>query len=193
MLLAVGSLAAWTIYQGQQVAADKARFAQAERDIDDLSKQVVASVGAPVKTDSEKYCSRPNTELNDGPLSCSVYWNGYYEVDSALSATQIFVKITSLLKVQAQLSDLKSSNNLNSTENFKELEQNNYLHLRDYQRIYGKIVLKNSMDCNAANVLYKATEPPYSDFYRESTSKYLLAIHIGCDGYAKTEHYPMKS
>jgi len=181
VLLAVGSLAAWTIYQGQQVAADKARFAQAERDIDDLSKQVVASVGAPVKTDRTKECSKPNLELETTGPYCDIEYQLYFSTTGAEEANQ-------------QLDSLRHSlqeYGIESTTNqaFTSLESANEVGLTK-QQYFDK---KAKINCVIAYRLFNTSNPSYQAVSSLYIGQFGLNIGLSCGDYAKIEHYPMKS
>lgn len=191
VVLSVGLLFGWTIYQGNVVTADKARFAQAERDVDTLSQAVVAGVGAPAKTESEKYCDRPNLKLDNGPLSCDIHWYGYYEVDTPEQATEKYLAIRKIF--EAKWPGAKYENlQYGSSEAFRELDAANTTHEGDYDRILGKSTQSNGLKCEDWSGFYLGNNTFFKDSYNSDNSKYVLSIDLSCGDKAKIAHFPMK-
>ena len=190
LIVVTSALVAWKIYHNHQVAADKARFAQAERDISDLSRQIVAAAGQPAKTESDKYCSRPNLKLDKGPLSCDVEWVGFYPVATPEAATALFnsAKATSSSKWRPMT--FRSLDNASDTT-FDAIapdtgQKDNYL------RIIGRTRV-NDMECSQLGLFYRSDELPFDGYLADSSSEYVLALVLSCGDYAKIQHYPMKS
>lgn len=186
VVLVVGFLFGWQWYQGNLVAADKARFAQAERDIDDLSRQIVAATGQPAKVETEKYCSRPNIKFEEGPLSCDIHWYGYYEIGDAAQATTLYKQAREVFTKKWP------TNTYTGTEKFSELDANETAYGGDNQTSRGAVRLQNGLTCSNWNAFYVGTNEYFKDLYNTASSSYVLVVEVSCGDKAKIEHFPMK-
>lgn len=189
LIVVTSALVAWKIYHNHQVATDKARFAQAERDISDLSRQIVAAAGQPAKTESDKYCSRPNLKLDKGPLSCDVMEIYYFSVNDASEGTQKLTDITKPINLKWRLVKSSSSNNSGDGDAFVGLD---YSSKTPYQQKNKYYQMFDGMECVSSYYLYdRDTLPSPDSYYTESGL--VLGLILSCGDYAKIQHYPMKS
>jgi len=186
-----------TVFFGLQIrtdrtiAADKARFAQAEKDIYDISAEIVATVGEPVKVTKDKSCSRPNLKFEDGPLSCAVSIISYHGIDSVSEATNRFKDISSTIQNGWTLSETEVSNNIsgNRKYEFEELVLD-YEPLRDSQQIFEKYDSHiKSMRCVSSYNLYPSGLPPYGNYFKNTNTTLALAHSIGCSGSSSRSIY----
>jgi hypothetical protein len=191
VVVVAGLLTGWKLYNIHQVAADKARFAQAEKDIDELSKAVIAQVGVPASSRSEKFCSRPHMEFEKGPLSCDIDNTFMFGIESVDEASNILSKITNISTNKWKFIENAFSINSGSSDNFAQFDTD-YIRSISYQQKNKKYISSTNMQCTESFMLYKSTEPPYGS-YAVDTSSLTLKASLSCGDYAKIEHYPLKS
>jgi hypothetical protein len=78
------------------VNTDKARFEQANKDVQTVAGQVIAAVGQPADRKDGGKCSYAHQEFSKGPLSCEVYSYLAYGVNSPDDVNAIVQKVDPL-------------------------------------------------------------------------------------------------
>jgi len=116
-----------TVFFGLQIrtertiAADKVRFAQAEKDIEDISADIVATVGEPLEIKKQQYCSRPNMKYGQGGTACYID----NEIFSPLRGNDIIEQyqiISGTIQKRWDLLDVEKSENLSNIIDFGKID-----------------------------------------------------------------------
>ena len=192
LLLAIIGLTAATIYTTQQraLAADKARFVQAEKDVDDISARIIAATGQPLKVDKRKYCSRPNLKFEEGRLSCYIIKDFFYGVASHVGASVLQVKIKSIASEKwkyshSNYSDFSSRLNLLFTKT--ETTEPKSLKLIETYR-----ATESKMDCSVIYNVYDKKSSLQNKSIVTTSEEFIVASSLLCSDYTKQASYTLK-
>ena len=184
-------------YYGLQIrneralAADKARFVQAEKDVEELSGQIVSVVGEPLKMSEKKFCSRPSVKIGDSPLSCDITKDLFYGVQDEAQATKIYKDVGAVLQKKWQFQEARSTDNLRDTKQFSPIDTNSYIYDLNQQRVFEDYKNENKVDCSGVYTYYKAAEPPFNEYAQTSQFPFIIAVDISCGDYSKAAYYPI--
>ncbi len=180
-------------YRQHVLRTDKARFVQAEADIAELTKQITDSVGTPLKTQTEKFCSRPNLKFKEGQLSCNVESIVYNAIENEQEATAYHSKISTLVQQKWHRDDISYSLNMGFEHNYMVIPSDNYLFNRDYQRITELFTNdRSNLKCSSTSTYYKSTSPPSSDYLVINNLAATMMIRIDCSDLTKSLLYKFK-
>jgi hypothetical protein len=175
-------------YQRSQIREEKAAFAQAEQDIDELSAKIIAATGEPLKVEKDKFCSRPNNKAGDGGLSCTVEATHFYGVESTDDANKLRNLISPIIETVWGSSLKSEDHNLASESEFQTFQEDNYDPKSSYQRKQSEYQQSGQVKCISDEILYITVKPPYDD-YPQNGSKFIYSTRINCDGTAKLGHF----
>lgn len=180
------------VYHDRAIRDDKARFTQAEKDVDSLSRQIADATGPPLKTTTIRFCSKPSLKFENGPLSCNIDADSYYAVQNELDATTIFQQVSPIAQNKWHRTHVQSSNSLADSHQFGVLNMNDYVYNRDYRQIFEDYNSKNvNMNCKITYSFYKASEPPFTGLLRSDSIPAILAVSLSCGDHAKAQYFPM--
>ncbi len=183
----------WHVYQTQAIAADKARFVQAEKDVAEVSRAIIAATGAPLKVESTKTCVRPHMKFNNGPLSCDVDQSLFYEVQDPNVANGRFMSVSQIVRSKMfHKSTTYPSEARKGSEPLESSPTNEQTTREDYQKIIETYQDdKADISCHAVYEFYNSASPPYPEYEVQTKSTYLLGISVNCGDSAKSQYYPM--
>lgn len=182
-----GTLYGLRVKHDHAIAADKARFAQAEKEVAELSRSIISTVGEPLKTTHKNFCSRPNLKFEKGPLSCDVDSTLFYKVVNEGGANEIYKQVSTV--VTQKWSEIASVNTKQATS-FTSLNPAD--DTSKYQQILKKYETNDfSYGCRVNYVLYQGSKPPYLNYPLSETSEYVLAVKTGCGDMALAQFYPL--
>jgi hypothetical protein len=188
LLLAIIGLTAATIYTTQQraLAADKARFVQAEKDVDDISARIIAATGQPLKVDKRKYCSRPNLKFEEGQLSCDIEIIHFYAVADHTQASGLRGIIEKISPINT--STQSDANKKQFTRDVIEYSANNL----NYQKFILSFNTTKNFPCKQVEALFRSQYPPYPEYDIQTDSPYIFASRTSCSKSSSDTYYPMR-
>ncbi len=180
------------VVHARAIREDRERFVIAEKDVADLSRQILGVTPQPLKVSTEKTCTKPNLELNNGPLSCDINDTFFYNINNESDANDNFRSISEMITLKWPRSSTKYSSNILNTNRFQSIPTSNYSQKNDYQQIYQTYSAHiRGMICTAVYDFYPGSEPPFSNYINNSASKFLLAVSLDCGDYAKAQYFPL--
>ncbi|HEX8182917.1 MAG TPA: hypothetical protein VF575_04945 [Candidatus Saccharimonadales bacterium] len=185
-----GLAAGWQAHREKAVAADKARFAQAEQDISRISQNIITTLGEPLRVDNSKFCSKPRMKYETGPLSCNVSQTIFYPANNPQDANTIMSNSSVLLdskwtRVQSSIGGERKQFSTSDTVSNPML---------NYQKIIQKYYNENvNIACDIVYGFYMASLPPDPAFAVKSNSDYSVVLNLSCNDKAEAEYYPLDS
>lgn len=196
LALAVVYGAIWLIHT-HAVNADKARFEQANKDVQTVAGQVIAAVGQPADRKDGGKCSYAHQEFSKGPLSCEVYSYLAYGVNSPDDVNAIVQKVDPLAVLHGNPWQFKAVtekphqfvDGVQYSDNFEALR--NLFDNETKSESYSDTKL--TMLCGI-NYLYQNTIASLSGYpsFAISGSQFLL-IDMNCGMNAKGSYYPIQN
>jgi hypothetical protein len=188
-LAAVASIAAPRIikYQNEKtIAADRLRFAQAEKDVQKVSEAIVAAAGQPFHTISDKSCFEPSTKFEERLISCSVYKELYYPITSPENAGNISEILSSKIQSYWPRENIRTSPGI---EEFQFKPANNGSDQKVFEVYKNQLV---NMTCRVTYALYGSNDSGSTDAISSSTDPYTLRVSLSCGDSAKSLIYPLR-
>lgn len=192
LVLIAAAVGGWNIYQKRAIRDEKARFAQAEQDIDKLSADIIAVTGQPLKVEKKKFCSRPNLKFQEGPLSCSIEAVHFYPIENPDKANVQYQAISSVAQKQLTKSKTEYLGGTNEKGNFQKIVIDSSDSFNGAQRLLEHYAFP-SMSCKMNYTFYDGNDPPYDNYPPSEGSAYLLATTINCSDKSTIEHFPLNS
>lgn len=173
------------------IAADRARFERAEKEVEAVSDAIIAAAGQPYAVKEDQSCSRRSTKWEESPPSCSVFKYLFYPVSTIEFANQLLDLQRIRTKKIWQTNVINSSTDRQALKNFHEDQMEESVSNRG-QSILEKYTSSNqNLECSVSNRLYVATlPPPYEEYPIIQNSNYVSSIYISCKGIAKLILYP---
>lgn len=197
VVLAVALVWAVTYFTHQHaVNTDKARFTQANKDVQTVASQIVAAVGQPQDRKDGGKCSYAHQEFSKGPLSCEVYSYLAYGVNSPDEVNAIVQKTLGVPALNGSPWRFKAVTEkpyqfipgANTTENFITLRQ--LFDIETKSIVYTDN--SSSMSCAISfryfNSVYEL--PGYPNF--DTGSSQSLLMDIDCSDGSQSPYYPIE-
>ncbi|HSX36703.1 MAG TPA: hypothetical protein VLG13_01105 [Patescibacteria group bacterium] len=177
------------------ISTDKARFAQADKDVQAVAQQIISAVGQPVDQRTNNYCSRPHQKFTQGPLSCTVYDYLAYSVGNSDQANSVARKVTDAAKQPASPWKLEENttvpgtiSGLTSSGKFQALLED-----QTQTKSFSYANQESTMICSISYLYYPAALRPdgYPRFLVNSNQIFL--IDISCVKGAEAQFYPLQN
>lgn len=166
------------------IAADRARFEQADRDLSNLNEKVQI-IRKPTSSLTKKSCSMPHLEYANGQLSCDISFINIYEAADITEVNDDFSSIAKVINSEKSLKHLDNS----ATATFTDL-----LDVNHSQRIVFEYDNKvSNIKCAASYFLYSPNKPPFSELAIETRDKYAVGQRLNCGSPAKQPYYPLEN
>lgn len=193
LILAGLGYAAYLQYQEKRtIAADKIRFAQAERDIAEISTEIQKVTKKPIKVENRKSCTRPSVKIEEAQLSCTASADLFYEITDEMEASNLRQMLRAMLSQEIAYLQEKSTSSSGIEERFEKIDTAQYQKLTGYGHINDKYINTSSrMDCSLNYILYKASAPPYSDYVYDDKKELILLASADCNDKSSVLVYPM--
>lgn len=194
LVSAVAALWYWNkVAHQQELADERIRFFQAEKDVDRITEAVTAAAGRPLKAERDKSCFLRSSKELKQPISCSIFSNMYYEVASDTQATDLYRKVKAATDneftfLQYRTDNLETTEQAFRAENISHTTASN----GSEQIIIEGKGRESGMDCSMNYRMYETANPPIAQSPVASSSEYMLEVGFTCDADAELTYYPVK-
>ena len=176
----------------RQIATDRIRFEQADKEVREVAEAIIAANGTPFKSDFQKSCTKRSVKWEEVDFSCKTYGNIFYAISDENEATKIVDAVKRVSDQRWEYNETKTSQNLSNRPEFTALESD-YDRLTGYQLILLNYVSKTlKMNCSVSNILYNPIQPPFIEYPSANSESYILASSLKCGDDAKIAYYPFK-
>lgn len=172
------------LYKHQQnnkaIAAERAQYAQAEKDMDALVAQITAKFGKPDNSKKVKSCGYTSVEFGRGDRYCGISIAIAYPILSREAATQLSEEISSHIKSSSTFEYGSSSKALANTSITPiELKSESF---RD----------RDGLDCGASYTYSLASDSAAAYAGIRSKAAQTLSLSMSCGSRpAKSAYYPI--
>ncbi len=196
LLLTIIAGGAWSyagFRQKRELAAENARFAAAEQEVAQLTKDIVAATGPPLKVVTDKSCFLRSVKFEKQPISCSVTSDLFYEVDSIEKANKLqeISKRTTNRIWAFQATDINKSDHYNQV--LIEPVQKSQINSSNYDHIVLSFASKTShMKCSLVSYLYSPESSPFDEFQVNSNENFIYYTSPSCNDDSKTIRYGVR-
>lgn len=183
LLVALGFVGKWYIdYKNDQaIASDRARFAQADKKISEVSIKVITAIGTFSTVEESRNCSSPSVKWEESVSTCAVSFRIITPVQSVREGNEIYEKVSNELKVHFELSERGDPKLLPFSVANLEMQEL-------YEEYYFKSV---DMRCNASYRLYDSSRPPFKEYTISTPLPFALATSYTCSDKSNVTVYPM--
>lgn len=179
------------------VKVDKARFVQAEQEVQAVASQIISAVGQPADRKDGGKCSYPHQKFSKGPLSCISHQYLAYGVNGHDAANNITLKITALTKNTAfpwmnSKTTIYPRDNDSRFDSPKKFNALTALFDSETQAMVAENPRNKTMDCGIG-LVYHNTLSTVSGYPNLNVSApQTLLIDINCGKEALSQIYPLE-
>lgn len=183
----------WHYENNRAIAADRARFVQADKDVKTIAAAIKSAV-PPEKESISEECTHQSREFETEPTVCRTVSESFYGVNNVNQVNDTFYRYNVALKSRQDLFKFKDV-----TETPMGTEQTSnpsfvQVPSPGKSEVVSEIYTDNAsgLSCSLVHELYNSDSPPdYYSQYSSKINKLTLITSFDCGGSAKVAHYPL--
>jgi len=190
MLVGAAAFFIWHYENNRAIAADRARFEQADKDVKTIAA-AIKSVVPPEKEDLSEECTHQSREFEAEPIVCDTKYKVRYGTNNVPDASSVQQRYEEVLNHYQQILKFKSTVETPSgNDSFMAMPT------AGNSEVLSKIYIDrvSGLSCTQTYELFSSSAPPsYYAVYQDLAYALNLVVTIDCGGTARAAYFSLNS